>query len=152
MLMGNLLNLEAYTKSRVFKAALLGLVALFWGPLVTFYTRIDLNHVPYPITGLCSVMTNKLDTLGRLSALDLSTYPYEEAKALIRELGRFGAMNYALHPGKTITRGRPNDLVDGRPVSFTRADQLSYKPQKYQLHIPACQYTVQDDVLWLSNP
>jgi hypothetical protein len=77
------------------------------------------------------VITNKIDTLARLSALDLSTYPYDEAKALIKELKRFGAMEYALHPGKTITRGRPNDLVDGRPVSFTRADQLSYKPQEF---------------------
>jgi hypothetical protein len=45
MLMGSLLNSETYTKSRVFKAALLGLASLFWGPLVTFYKRILVEPV-----------------------------------------------------------------------------------------------------------
>ncbi|GAB3861667.1 hypothetical protein GCM10028822_41510 [Hymenobacter terrigena] len=76
-------------------------------------------------------MTNISDTLTRLSALDLATRPYDEVKELIKELERFGAMQFSLHAGKTITRGRPNDIIDGRPLSFTRADQLSYKPQKF---------------------
>jgi hypothetical protein len=45
MLMGILLNSEAYIKSRVFKAALRGLAALFWGPLVAFYVRILVEPV-----------------------------------------------------------------------------------------------------------
>lgn len=47
--------------------------------------------------------------LARLAALDLSNDPYLEAKKLIYQLQRIGAIEYSLHPGETLTRGRSNE-------------------------------------------
>jgi hypothetical protein len=63
--------------------------------------------------------------LAELVKLDLSTYPYKDAKRLISQLGRFGCIKVTLHEGKTIMRARPN--FDGE--RFTSTSQLSYKPQ-----------------------
>ncbi|MGI4873029.1 MAG: hypothetical protein ACRYFX_17855 [Janthinobacterium lividum] len=71
------------------------------------------------------------DTLARLAALDLSTDPYLEAKKLIYQLQRIGAIEYSLHPGKTLTRGRSNGVDDQRGPSFTKVADLSFKPQQY---------------------
>ena len=67
----------------------------------------------------------------RLAALDVLTDPYVEAKNLIEELQGFGVMRFTLHAGKTITRGRPNEMRDGYALSFSQASELSYKPQRF---------------------
>jgi hypothetical protein len=63
--------------------------------------------------------------LAELAKLDLSTYPYKDAKRLIGQLGRFGCIKVTLHEGKTIMRARPNFDAE----RFTLTSQLSYKPQ-----------------------
>ena len=71
------------------------------------------------------------DILTRLAALDLSTDPHQEAKALIQQLQRIGAIGYTLHAGKTLTRGRSNGVDDQRGGSFTQVADLSFKPQQF---------------------
>jgi hypothetical protein len=69
--------------------------------------------------------------LDNLAALNLSANPYEEAKKLIYKLERIGIIEYTLHAGKTLTRGRTNGLGANRQPSFALTSELSYKPQKY---------------------
>ena len=45
-------------------------------------------------------------TLNKLRALDLSKYPYFEAKELFRDLGQVGFVINTLHAMKVITRAR----------------------------------------------
>lgn len=63
-------------------------------------------------------------TLDRLRALDLSKYPYFEAKELFRDLGQVGFIINTLHEMKVITRARSGS-------GYTNKSDLSYKPQKY---------------------
>lgn len=63
-------------------------------------------------------------TLDKLRALDLSKYPYYEAKELIRDLGKVGFIISTLHPMKVITRARTGS-------GYSKKSELSYKPQKY---------------------
>ncbi len=63
----------------------------------------------------------------KLSQLDLSTYPLDEAKNLIRQFGKFGCVLETLHKGKVIIRARPN-YGDER---FKTPSELSYKPQQF---------------------
>lgn len=67
------------------------------------------------------------DTLDELSSLDLSKYPLDEVKSLIRQIGKFGAIVETLHQGKTIMRARPNYGDE----KFTSKCQLTYKPQQF---------------------
>jgi len=63
-------------------------------------------------------------TLGKLRALDLSSYPYPEAKELFWELGQVGFVINTLHAMKVITRARSGS-------GYTNKSDLSYKPQEY---------------------
>jgi hypothetical protein len=72
-----------------------------------------------------------MDALAQLAALDLSTDPHQQAKQLIYQLQRIGAIEYTLHPGKTITRGRSNGVNSQRCPSFTKVAELSFKPQQF---------------------
>lgn len=65
-------------------------------------------------------------TLTQLSQLDLSTYPYEKTKKLIRQLGRFCYILVTLHQGTTLMRARPNN--NGERF-FSKYD-YTYKPQQ----------------------
>lgn len=67
------------------------------------------------------------NSIDALSKLDLSKYPYDEARKLIGELGKFASILVDLHPGKTIMRARPN--YNGE--HFTKASQYSFKPQEF---------------------
>lgn len=69
------------------------------------------------------------DIICELNKLDLSKYPYFRTKELIREFKRIGFIIFTLHPGKIITRARPN--ADLKTVS-----DLAYKPQE---HNNSCQ-------------
>lgn len=67
------------------------------------------------------------DTLDGLKKLDLSTYPYEETRKLIGQLGKFGCILVTLHSGKTIMRARPN--YNGE--RFLSKCELTCKPQQF---------------------
>ncbi|MDP3001622.1 MAG: hypothetical protein Q8N38_00615 [Bacteroidales bacterium] len=71
-------------------------------------------------------MTHK-EIIERLSKLDLSSYPAEEVKRLIKQLGSFGVIVSNLHPGKRILRGRINE----KPHEFDNISKVSYKPSEY---------------------
>jgi hypothetical protein len=62
-------------------------------------------------------------TLNKLKALDLSSYPYYEAKELFRDLGQVGFVINTLHAMKVITRARSGSR-------YTSTSDLSYKSQK----------------------
>lgn len=67
------------------------------------------------------------DSIEKLANLNLSSNPYDEAKKLIGQLGKFGCILVTLHQGKTIMRARPN-FNDERFISKC---QLTYKPQQF---------------------
>lgn len=69
--------------------------------------------------------------LAQLAAFNLANDPYQEAKQLIYQLQKIGVMEYTLHAGKTMTRGRTNNLAPHRDASFELVADLSYKPQQY---------------------
>lgn len=68
-----------------------------------------------------------MTTIEKLKNLDLSTYPYEEAKKLIEELFQFYSMLYVLPKGYTVLRARVNE----NNISFQEPKDLSYKPQQF---------------------
>lgn len=63
----------------------------------------------------------------KLKELNLKTYPENKIRSLIGQLGKFGAVEMTLHPGKTIIRARPNE----ENQNFTTRSELAYKPQKF---------------------
>lgn len=63
-------------------------------------------------------------TLDKLRALDLSKYPYFEAKELFRDLGQVSFIINTLHAMKVITRARSGS-------GYISKSDLSYKPQKF---------------------
>jgi hypothetical protein len=67
------------------------------------------------------------DQIQTLSALDLSTYPSDNIRELMKNFGRVIIIEYKLHPGKKVLRARCED--QGWPY-LTRAS-LSYKPQQF---------------------
>ena len=71
-------------------------------------------------------MTYK-EIIGRLSSLDLSQYPADEVKELLKQLGSIGVIITDLHPGKTILRGRIND----KPHQYDKISKVSFKPSEY---------------------
>lgn len=72
-------------------------------------------------------MSDTKQILDTLSGLDLSTYPFDQVKKSISQLGKFGIIIFTLHKGKTLIRARVNE--DGK--SFSQAKELSYKPEEY---------------------
>lgn len=64
------------------------------------------------------------EIINNLRELNLSKYPYFEAKELIRNFGEVGCITFTLHPTKTITRARTG-------IDYTNKSDLSYKPQKF---------------------
>lgn len=68
-----------------------------------------------------------INLLTELSRLDLSSYPYEKAREIIQQLGKFGYIRFTLHQGATLIRARPN--YNGE--RFFESSEYSYKPQKY---------------------
>lgn len=64
------------------------------------------------------------EVINKLKELNLSKYPYFEAKELIRNFGEVGFITFTLHPTKVITRARSG-------MNYTNKSDLSYKPQKF---------------------
>lgn len=71
-------------------------------------------------------MTHK-EIIEKLSKLDLSSYPTEEVKKLIKQLGSFGVIVTNLHPGKRILRGR----ITEKPHEYDNISKVSYKPSEF---------------------
>lgn len=61
--------------------------------------------------------------------LDLTTYPYEEIKHLINQLGPVAHMSVSYHKGKSIMRARPNYGDE----KFRAKKEFSFKPQELNL-------------------
>jgi hypothetical protein len=72
------------------------------------------------------MMKETQQIIDEISRLELSTYPYGDAKGLISQLGQFGIIQLTLHKEKSLMRARPNEA--GK--TFAEAKELSYKPQK----------------------
>ncbi len=73
------------------------------------------------------------EVLKRLSDLDLTKDPYDEAKSLIGQLSMIPAMQYNLLP---LYNEYADSLIRARPYkegesTFTLPKDLNYKPQKY---------------------
>jgi hypothetical protein len=68
------------------------------------------------------------EVIAGLQKLDLSTYPTEEAVALLKAIQGVAIVEMTLHAGKTIIRGREN-LIE--TDNFNTRDLLSYKPQEF---------------------
>ena len=64
------------------------------------------------------------EVISKLRGLNLSKYPYFEAKELIRNFEEVGFITFTLHPTKVITRARSG-------VDYTNKSDLSYKPQRF---------------------
>ncbi len=78
-----------------------------------------------------TVIKNKMqdiDTLiSKLSSLDLTNYPYDEVKKLLKQIGKIGYVLTVLHKGTQIIRLRPNPDWE----TFSNVKDLSYKPQEF---------------------
>jgi len=70
---------------------------------------------------------NHKEIIEKLNKLDLSTYPEDEIKTLLKQLGEHGVIVTTLHPGKRILRAR----INKEPGEFDKISKLSYKPQEY---------------------
>jgi hypothetical protein len=71
-----------------------------------------------------------ITTLNKLGRLDLSSKPVKQINNYINQIGLSAQIGYTLHPGSTILRARPNKT---EVETFTTKDQLSYRPQIYNL-------------------
>lgn len=63
--------------------------------------------------------------INKLKDLDQTTYPVDEINSLFKLFRKVAVIDYRLHPGKKIIRGRPRD--DQWP--YQTRSSLSYKPQ-----------------------
>jgi len=66
-------------------------------------------------------------SINELKALDLSTYPTDKIRSLLKTFGKVAIIEYKLHPGKIILRARPED----NQWPYTTRQSLSYKPQEF---------------------
>lgn len=73
-------------------------------------------------------MRDLLNLLNKLSKLDLSSYPVNDAIRYINQIGTQAGISYTLNKDFPIFRTRPNE--DDFEVFNTRS-QLSYKPQEF---------------------
>jgi len=64
------------------------------------------------------------EILNELKSLNLSEYPVDKIKSLIKALGIFGQIKITLHEGKEIFRARPNNKGE----NFSKISDLSYVP------------------------
>lgn len=62
-----------------------------------------------------------------LKSLDLTTYPEEEIRFYLNNIGQIASIAVTYHRGKCVMRARPN-YDDER---FSKKSQLSYKPQEF---------------------
>lgn len=69
-------------------------------------------------------MNHQITEIESLKSLDLSNYPVDSVRKLIRDLGGFLTIKTTLHKGEIIIRARPNEKGE----RFTTRSQLSYKP------------------------
>lgn len=68
------------------------------------------------------------DIIQRLKDIDLTTYPYEEIKQLLKNyIGRIFVVERYFHKGKQLMRGRLNERYN---VRYTKKSDLSYKPKE----------------------
>lgn len=67
-----------------------------------------------------------IETVDELKRLDLSIYPYDQIKDLIRKVEKLGVLIFKVKPNTLITRARPG-------IGFRYKSALSYKPQKLNL-------------------
>lgn len=63
-----------------------------------------------------------------LQSLDLSTYPEEEIKYLLSQIGIICSMQVNFHAGKIVMRARPHESED---IRYRTKGDFSYKPQKF---------------------
>jgi len=70
---------------------------------------------------------NTQQIIRELNKLDLSTYPYQEAKKLIGGLGKIIVISETLFPGDRILRVRPQKPHQDFEKSFTELKELNYK-------------------------
>ncbi len=69
----------------------------------------------------------EINPISKLKNIDLSKYPIDEIKSIMKEFGRFGVVVMTLHEGKTIIRARPNEPNE----TFKNISELSYKPSNF---------------------
>lgn len=69
----------------------------------------------------------EINPISKLKNIDLSKYPIDEIKSIMKEFGRFGVVVMTLHEGKTIIRARPNEPNE----TFKNISELSYKPANF---------------------
>ena len=67
------------------------------------------------------------ELIQRFKRLDLTTYPESEIRYLFSQLGTIGYIQVTFHPGKVITRARPNFKRE----RFNKKSDYSFKPQEY---------------------
>ena len=67
-------------------------------------------------------------TLKELSDLDYTTFPYDKAQELIKQLGIIPSMAKLVEPGQGVIRSRKYEKGQ---KSFTDISELSFKPSKY---------------------
>jgi len=72
-----------------------------------------------------TLLSHLKTSISSLRNLNLSKYPTDQIKELMKHFGKVAVIEYKLHPGKIILRARPKD--EQWPY-ITRA-ALSYKPQ-----------------------
>jgi hypothetical protein len=73
-------------------------------------------------------MTKEInETIAKIKALDLSTYPIDQINALFKAFGKNITIDYRLHPGKKVIRARPHD---NQWPYLTRSSH-SFKPQEF---------------------
>jgi hypothetical protein len=67
------------------------------------------------------------EVIEKLKNIDLTSYPYEDVKSLLRELGKVGTIITTLHKGKRMLRSRINNNSE----HFGTIPELSFKPQEF---------------------
>jgi hypothetical protein len=73
-----------------------------------------------------TIMTKK-EILDKLSQLDLSKYPHDDIHALIKKLGKYGAIITTFRPDQVFLRARVNCNFE----VFSKSKDLSYKPSEF---------------------
>lgn len=69
------------------------------------------------------------DVIQRLKDIDLTTYPYQEIKRLLKNhIGEIFVVERYFHEGKQLMRARLNEKYDDR---YNKKRDLSYKPKEF---------------------
>ena len=71
---------------------------------------------------------NIQEVIKGLKEVDLSTYPEQEIRVLLNNIGIMASMSVTFHRGKSLMRARPNENED---VRYSKKADFSFKPQEY---------------------